>query len=52
LDCLNCDEFALRQAAYEQLTRLQGPLGLDIKSDPETRSSAIAMLRRAPAKNQ
>ena len=49
LDCLNCDELALRQAAYEQLTKLQGPLTLDIKSDPESRASAVAALRMSVA---
>jgi hypothetical protein len=52
LDCLNCDELALRQAAYEQLSKLHGPLMLDIKSDPETRAGAIAALRKVVATKQ
>jgi hypothetical protein len=51
LDCLNCDELPLRQAAYDQLAKLHIPLRLDVSSDPETRAAAIAALRPVVASN-
>ena len=45
LDCLNCDELPLRQAAYEQLNKLHYSVAIDIKADPEDRATAIASLR-------
>lgn len=47
LDCLNCDELPLREAACDRLVALlKRPVVIDLHADGETRSAAVSALRR------